>query len=940
MNVDAGPSSVRAAPANATWRGVLPGFLRWFVLFASLIGVVNVLMIQAEVTHQRQLRENTARSQTVLVGKNIALTLRTIAADLQFLAQSAAVRRLFEHPEDTGESLAGDLLGFSLHKGWYDQVRYLDLSGRERVRVDLRQGRPHLVEGAALQDKSGRYYFTDTRRLGAGEIFVSPLDLNIEHGKIEQPLKPMLRFGTPVFGTDGQKKGVLVLNFLARYMLDDLRALAPEAEGALYLLNADGYWLFSPDPGEEWGFMYPERGKVTFASRHAGVWQQIQQQESGTISDGQAHFVFSTLRPLASLSGIGSGAPGAGDDTAMRYRWYIVSRYPGSAFVDVAGKPATVASLLLTLLLAAVGAWFVARSMQQNRTILEHRVLSATREAQETIRTLSLAVEQSPVSVVITDPDANIEYVNRGFETATGYSAAEVIGKNPRILKSGDMSQRVYEDLWRTIRQGEVWSGEFQNRRKDGSLFWERAFLSPVMDEDGAIRHFLAIKEDISLQKAQEEQILHQAHFDFLTGLPNRLLALDRLKQQLKAAERETRQVAVLYLDMDDFKKVNDTLGHETGDRLLVEAARRLKSAVRGEDTVARLGGDEFLVILGALDDSRAASSVAEHLLAIFRSPFLLGDNEMVVTITVGIALYPQDGSGVSDLLRNADVAMYQAKQGGRNTYRYFTATMNRDTERRLALEARLRGALQRRDLTLYLQVIVAIDSELPVGVEALLRWHDEELGHVPPAEFIPVAEQSGLINVIGMYVLAEAARQAVRLRAAFGDGFYVSVNVSPQQFRDVDFPLYVEEALLGTGLPGEALVLEITEGVLLKGNRQVEDILTRLRALRVRLSMDDFGTGYSSLSYLRRYPFDVLKVDKSFIRDIVTDPRDRELVRAALEMAHALGLKVVAEGVEETAQKDLLGEWRCDFGQGYLFGRPLPADQIGPEAVTGLAVS
>jgi diguanylate cyclase (GGDEF)-like protein/PAS domain S-box-containing protein len=1050
---------------GTTWRTLLPGFLRWFLLLVCAIGLVGLLLVEAELTSQQRLREAKARERVVLAVKHIELVFRTIIADLHYLAESNAVRRAAQGLPGARSELAADLVNFAAHKGWYDQVRYLDLAGREQVRVDYHAGRPQRVAPDALQDKSRRYSFSHTVRLQPGQVFVSPLDLNVEHGRIERPLKPMIRFGTPVSGRDGGKRGVVLLNFLAAKLLERFQDLLAGERGTVYLLNGDGYWLSSPDRGDEWGFMFPERRHRTFDRRFPEAWRQIQAKGAGTYQGRDEHFVYATIRPPWADLHPSSGATGMFEpseralDTAA-YRWIIVARYRAPGLAEVAAGSGWLGMTLLALAVAVVGAWFMARAGRQKQLILhqlvdsrdrlealvaertrqlqvsheqlalmldstgegifgadsqgrctfcnraglrllgyrdetelqgldmqtrlqpgqedplagalregrevhlddgvlhradgsllaaeiracpirrEGRILGAmvsfvdiseSKKTQQQIRTLSQAVEQSPVSVVITDPQARIEYVNRAFEIATGYSAAEVIGHNTRMLRSGETSPRRYREMWQAISSGRPWSGEWHNRRKDGSLFWERVHISPVLDDAGEIRHFLGIKEDITQYRLQDDKILHQAHYDFLTDLPNRFLALDRLEQLIKAAQREGQGVALLFLDMDDFKKINDSLGHETGDRLLKKAAERLRDAVRGQDTVARLGGDEFLVILGPLDGTGAASRVAETLLEAFRAPFLLDNRELVVTISVGVALYPQDGTGVSELLRNADLAMYQSKQRGRNTYHYFTAAMNREMHRRLTLEARLRGALQRGDLSLCYQPIVELDSGALVGAETLLRWHDAELGQVSPAEFIPVAEQTGLIEVLGMYVLAQATHQAARFRRRFGDSFYVSVNASPPQFRDPEFAAYVKTALLSTGLPGEALVLEITEGVLLRHDPQVDTILEQLHRLRVHLAMDDFGTGYSSLSYLRRYPFDILKIDRDFVRNLARDPNDRELVRAALQMAHGLGLKVVAEGVEDREQMEVLRAWGCDLGQGYLFGRPAPAAELRP---------
>ncbi|TVO52673.1 bifunctional diguanylate cyclase/phosphodiesterase [Denitromonas halophila] len=553
--------------------------------------------------------------------------------------------------------------------------------------------------------------------------------------------------------------------------------------------------------------------------------------------------------------------------------------------------------------------------------------VTAQREAEARVRTLSQAIEQSPVSVLITDRHSVIEYVNHRFEEITGYTANEVIGKKPSVLKSGQTPPSRYEAMWAALSNGKAWEGEFQNMRKNGELFWERAHIAPVFDAAGDLRHYLAVKEDITHQKRQEEKILRQAHFDPLTDLPNRFLALDRLTQLIKEAARQANKVAVLFIDLDDFKKINDNLGHEAGDHVLIEAAARLSSAVRDEDTVGRLGGDEFIVLLGGLSSPGDALPVAESLIERFRDSFQLDGRELMLTASIGIAVFPEDGDNPATLLRHADTAMYHSKAQGRNICHFFTDAMNLGMSRRLQIEEQLHGALAREEFQLCYQPLINIARRAIIGAEALLRWRNPRLGAVPPDEFIPVAEHTDLIIDIGKHVLSQAIEQVAYWRGALSPDFKVAVNLSPRQFRDTGLASFIEQTLARHGVPGNALELEITEGVLMGGHTHINDALVSLNRMGVHIAMDDFGTGYSSLSYLRSYPFDTLKIDRSFVGDITIDAADRELVNATIAMAHGLGLSVVAEGVETEAQLDYLHSRGCDIAQGYLFGKPVPAE-------------
>lgn len=573
----------------------------------------------------------------------------------------------------------------------------------------------------------------------------------------------------------------------------------------------------------------------------------------------------------------------------------------------------------------------LSRMVVDNEPLLQATVqdISERKSAEERIRTLSQAIEQSPVSVVITDTKGNIEYVNQAFERITGYAEKDVLGQNSRLLKSGNTPPRRYQELWKAILAGKAWQGEFQNKRKNGEIFWEQAHIAPVTDVDGTTRHFLAVKQDVTLHKMQEEHILHQALYDNLTELPNRFLSLDRLDQLISDAKRDDSQIAVLFIDLDDFKKVNDTLGHETGDHLLQHAANRLNYSVREQDTVGRLGGDEFIVLLGGLKKPEDALPVAEKILNCFRDPLQIANRELVVTASIGISIYPDNGISPAELLRNADTAMYASKGQGGNTCHFFTEEMNMGVSRRLALEEQLHSALGNNEFEVVYQPLVDIHSRSIIGAEALLRWHNPTLGNIPPDEFIPVAEQTGLIIPIGQYVLSQALEMTAKWSNQRGWPFKIAVNLSPRQFRDKNLASFIQEKLHETGVSGRNLELEITEGVLMGDHGYINTALDTLCRMEIGIAMDDFGTGYSSLSYLRSYPFDTLKIDRSFINDINVDAADRELVSAAIAMAHGLGLKVVAEGVETEKQMEYLATQYCDIAQGYLFSKPVKAGEI-----------
>ncbi len=545
------------------------------------------------------------------------------------------------------------------------------------------------------------------------------------------------------------------------------------------------------------------------------------------------------------------------------------------------------------------------------------------------INELSKAIEQSPSSVIICDRQWQIEFVNQKFTQLTGYDSAAMIGKHPGMLTDDPFLQRENRQLWQAIqlqvqRVG-VWQGESNSVRRNGERFWEQLIVTPIKGTDGQVTNYLILGEDISIRKRYEQQLLRQANYDVLTGLPNRMLALDRLKLALAQAQREDTLVGVMFLDLDNFKHINDTMGHDAGDSLLIEAARRISSALRGTSTVARLGGDEFLVVLPGLQDADSTTQVAERILQTFATPFTLNHQEVFVSTSIGIAIYPTDSENSGTLLQNADAAMYQAKNKGKSAFERFSPEMKEVSHERLQIESRMRRALELNELELYFQPIVETCSGKVFGAEALLRWNNPTMGMVMPDKFIPLAEETGLIIPIGQWVLEQGCQAAMQWQKAYGIALSISVNVSPRQFRDPNFIDVVLSALKLSGLPPQRLELEITERLILDNSIETSEILTRLDQEGIRLSVDDFGTGYSALSYLKSYPFDTLKIDKSFVQDVNNKQEDASLVRAIINMAHSLGLKVIAEGVEEEEQITFLNDENCDYSQGYFYGRPMP---------------
>ena len=556
------------------------------------------------------------------------------------------------------------------------------------------------------------------------------------------------------------------------------------------------------------------------------------------------------------------------------------------------------------------------------------RDITERKRHEDELRKLSQAVEQSPAAVVLTNPQGLIEYANPKFSQITGYTLEEVRGKNSRFLKSGETSSEEYGKLWETIKAGHEWHGEFHNRRKDGTFFWEQASISPVRDDTGNISHFLAIKEDITERKRYQEQLQHLATHDDLTGLANRALMQDRLEQSILFAKRSGRLVAVLLLDLDRFKIINDSLGHSFGDSLLQIIADRLRESVRGADTVARLGGDEFIILLAEVANEEDVGKVAKKILDNITAPFEIEDREITITASLGISIYPQDGDDEETLIRNADIAMYRAKEEG-NSFRLYAPEMNLVVHEVMEMETDLRRAVERNELRLHYQPKVSLESGRITGAEALLRWEHPVRGMIMPGIFIPLAEETGLIQPIGEWVLQNICLQIKAWQAQGLPVVPIAANLSARQFRKDDLVETVQRILRETGLSPHLLELELTESMIMRDPQSAAATMQQLNILGVSLALDDFGTGYSSLNYLRRFPVDSLKIDRSFISDVADDPSAAAVTTSIIAIAHSLGLQAVAEGVETKEQLDFLHECGCDSYQGYLYSTPLPENDF-----------
>ncbi len=560
-------------------------------------------------------------------------------------------------------------------------------------------------------------------------------------------------------------------------------------------------------------------------------------------------------------------------------------------------------------------------------TVGTHIDISDRKESELKLQLLARLFEQSSEGLLITNAQQQVVMVNQAFCSISGYQAEEVIGKDPRILSSGKHDKNFYQQMWHAIAEHGVWKGEIWNKRKDGSLYPEWLSISKIEGPEPGEIYYVGLFRDISQYKEDEAQIRFLAQYDPLTELPNRALLLDRTEQALAVAKDQQQQLALLFIDVDRFKQINDSLGHQTGDQLLIQIARRLTSLCRPEDTLCRLSSDEF-VLLRPNTHAEMAAELAERILPLMLTPYQVSGHELVLSASIGIAVFPQDGQSFHELYRHADIAMYRAKENGRNTYCFFTSEMQRYHARHLLLENALRRAIENNELSLVYQPQYSLQQQKLTGFEALLRWQHPELGFISPGEFIPLAERSGLVIPLGEWVLKTALAERASWQQLTSEPLTVAINLSPIQFRQPGLLTLIDSLLQASQLPAEMLELEITESAMVEDPAHAASLLDAFRQRGLRIAVDDFGTGYSSLSYLKRFALHKLKIDQSFVRDLLSDADDRAIVQAIISMAHSLELETIAEGVETAAQQALLQQLGCQAIQGYHYGKPLPAEQ------------
>ena len=890
-------------------------FLYLFSPIFVAVVVASIAVVTLNIYHVRAQIGDREAAKINGVQVNVRETLSTAVTDLAFLVGDEDVVEYALNPTDEHRMrLERSFLAFSRAKPFFDQVRFLSVDGQEHVRVNLGELGPVATDVALLQNKKHRAYFSEAMALPSEHVFMSPLDLNVERNQVETPLKPVIRLVSPV-DVNGKRYGVIVLNYLAENLLRHARQAFALDESVGLLTNAEGYWLIGPNHELEWAFMFGRHDR--FKDLYPEAWNKVSDTTTQAVTDNGVFTIAKLFPPARVVSKVNSDA-----------YWVLASRVPLTAwyrdpFVEHIPE---LAMAFLALLVFGFGSWRVAanRAMRERMDGLYNRRLVEALDESEHRNT---AVVEASYDVVMTCSQSGvIRHANHAAERVFNTLQEDLIGREVSefLMDPDTISVREHDGVRKLMARERF---ETYAVRATGEGFPAEITLTPIQTE-GYTRFSLFIR-DITMRRSFEERLKRLANYDPLTGLANRVLLLEHLSGALKNNRGPEGPYAVIMGDLDDFRIVNDTLGHVVGDEALKVAAERIHQRTPPNSLAGRFGGDEFVVVVPCRADRGGVIDVCKAILNAFERPLEVGGHRLYVGISLGVAFADTDDDTATGLLQMADTAMYAAKDGGRNTYRIFSADMHEASARRLAIQTRLSGARARGDMSLAFQPLVDAKTARIIGAEALMRWKDAELGHVGPDEFIPVAESTGLIIEYGQWALNEACRQARKWREAIPN-FHIAVNISPVQLIASDMSSTIKTALLKHDLPPAALEIEITEGVLIKDPLEAKSTLSELAEIGVSISIDDFGTGYSSLSYLHRFPFTTLKIDRMFVMDLPESSDSGSLVTAVLALAQRSDLKVIAEGVETQGQAQWLREQGCDILQGYLYGKPMSGEAFG----------
>lgn len=904
---------------HAFWRMM---FLLMGVLL-PVLGFILLVQWQSFNVNQQQKLEHTVQLAHGFMNEELSQAVRDIkiiAKNAQWLARYASGNTA-EPTEAVLSQLAQGWQTIANESTYLDQIRWLDKQGMELLRINYDAQGAYRVPATELQPKGDRYYVAAGMQLAPGKVYLSPLDLNIENKQIEVPYKPTIRVVTPLVDAQGHHHGLIVVNYLANTILQHLQAMSHDDQLAVWLLNEQGYWLANPDESKNWGFMlgHPQ---LTLSQAYPEIAARVASPEMDKWSS--LPLVARKIEPLRhnepfsqSVSVSASVQTPEQLTAGETYFWWLIAFVPESAYWVLLrqemGESVLIALLLLSL--ALFSSHVVARS----------RFIEAQQKAQ-----LSLAASvfvHANEGILITDANSIILNANEECCRITGYRCDELIGKTPRLLSSGRYDATFYQNMKKDLLHKGHWYGEIWNRRKTGELYAEFLTITAVYDDEGLLHHYVALFTDITVEKQYQHQLERIAHYDALTDLPNRLLLADRMHQAMARSHRTSTEMAVIFLDLDGFKLINDHCGHEHGDQVLIDVAQTLQANTREGDTISRFGGDEFIIVIPDVRDRETLTHVIDKIRDNIQRTVSCNDQSIPLSASLGVTFYPQlEPVDAEQLIRQADQAMYVAKQSGKNGFHVFDLRQDKETRSNHHIVQEIERSLQCHEFVLHYQPKVCMATGRLLGLEALIRWQHPEQGLLYPSAFLEFISLTSTSIPLAKWVI----QQALRDRLSWQDtplAVPVSVNLGAMELQQVNFIDWMSLTIAEvTGAQAEWLEVEVLETHALSDLDHVTRVLRQLQTMNIKVNLDDFGTGYSSLSYLKHLPLDYIKVDQSFVRQMFQDVHGTTMIEGVLSLVKALGHVSIAEGVETEAHGVALLRMGCNIGQGYFIAKPMPS--------------
>jgi len=883
-------------------------FLPLLIILVSALFFVNNWQIQKDKQILME-RENTiGRINKV----NIQTILSSVTSDLEVVKDSAILTNYVNNPTtQTLTELNKMFMRFSKNKTVFDQIRFINIKGMELARVNYNEGNVYITSDKQLQNKNQSEYYKSTLNLKPEEIYISQFDLNVENGKIEQPIKPTIRFGVPILNSNGEKSGVLIFNYLGENILDKINEnVKQDSEFNIELLNSEGFFISSIDKKNNWSFMYKDKEHVSFKSQNKGMWNIISNNERGNLENKKKIYYFDTVYPLSDIKEKNYNFPKNRGYTS----WKTIISYPKEEFSFMKSLGANgflgIGYIFLIIVLLC-------------STMITY-IIFKRQEALRRVRAAGSLFDNSKEDILITNSETRITYVNKAFLYITGYKEGEVINVKTSAFKSGKHDKQFYRNMWQDIKIYGNWQGEIWDKKKNGVFYPKWLKIIVIKGDNDKDIQYVGIFEDLTVLKERETSINILKNYDQLTSLPNLLLTKQLIREKINGNfDIRDYKYSLISLTITNYDIVKAGLGLKKADGLIITTLKIIKYHMEDNFIIGSPGKNEFMIFLESNGTDNITLEFVNNVLNEFKNPFVIDDLEIYVKLAMGVASFDDYSNTVELIIENADIAKAYAAEQIESNVQFYKKDLKDKYLENIKIKRLLRGALKKGEIYLTYQPQVDLDSEQIVGTEALIRWKSPELGNISPVRFIPIAEETGLILSIGEWVLDEALRQNKKWREQKLKPILMSVNISPVQFKKVDIFKIIREKLKKYDLLGDSLEIEITEGLLLGNDPALMAQLNNINNMGVRLAMDDFGTGYSSLSYLRKFKFDKIKIDREFVKDYPKSD-DGTIAKTIINLSKNLEIKVIAEGAETQEQIDFLRKNKCDQIQGFYYSQPV----------------